>query len=213
MANDSAAYRIDGQTLLDHVVPAKEFLSLRLMRRQTLRIIDIEGQQVMNLVFLAADDPEEALSSVWTKVINKTWKITKGHTLYSFRGNQMATITEDMVGLNHAGGTFCSEQANRLLYGVPFTRNCNDNIAHAFAKFGIDRRRIPETSHFSAFMNVSYDPDGTHEIRPPISKAGDYIDFETQMDLLVGLSCCPQERNPCNNYKAKPMKVIVYEKR
>ena len=32
------------------------------------------------------------------------------------------------------------------------------------------------------------------------------------MEVLVGLSCCPQELNACNNFKAKPMRVMVYEK-
>jgi uncharacterized protein YcgI (DUF1989 family) len=31
------------------------------------------------------------------------------------------------------------------------------------------------------------------------------------MNLLVGMSCCPQEKNPCNNFKAKPPKFILFE--
>jgi uncharacterized protein YcgI (DUF1989 family) len=37
------------------------------------------------------------------------------------------------------------------------------------------------------------------------------MDLEAQMDVLLALSVCPQERNACNNFKAKPMRVIVYE--
>jgi uncharacterized protein YcgI (DUF1989 family) len=61
-------------------------------------------------------------------------------------------------------------------------------------------------------MHVAYDPDGAFEIRAPISKPGDSIDLEAQMDALVGMSCCPQERNPCNAFNPTPMKVIVYQK-
>jgi uncharacterized protein YcgI (DUF1989 family) len=31
------------------------------------------------------------------------------------------------------------------------------------------------------------------------------------MDLVIGISNCPQERNPCNGFKPTAMGVIVYE--
>ena len=45
----------------------------------------------------------------------------------------------------------------------------------------------------------------------PTSVAGDFYDLRAEMDLLVGLSNCPQERNPCNGFNPTPMGVIVYE--
>jgi uncharacterized protein YcgI (DUF1989 family) len=38
------------------------------------------------------------------------------------------------------------------------------------------------------------------------------MDLEAQMDVTLALSVCPQERNPCNNFRAKPMRVIVYQR-
>ena len=32
-----------------------------------------------------------------------------------------------------------------------------------------------------------------------------------QMDLLIGLSNCPQERNPCNGFNPTPMGMIIYQ--
>jgi uncharacterized protein YcgI (DUF1989 family) len=31
------------------------------------------------------------------------------------------------------------------------------------------------------------------------------------MNLPIGLSNCPQERNPCNGFNPTPMGVILYE--
>ena len=33
-------------------------------------------------------------------------------------------------------------------------------------------------------------PDGSFEVLPPLSRAGDYIRFEAKMDLVVGLTAC-----------------------
>jgi uncharacterized protein YcgI (DUF1989 family) len=60
-------------------------------------------------------------------------------------------------------------------------------------------------------MNVQVDQKGSMEIKEPTSVAGDFYDLRAEMDLLVGLSNCPQERNPCNGFNPTPMGVIIYE--
>jgi uncharacterized protein YcgI (DUF1989 family) len=45
----------------------------------------------------------------------------------------------------------------------------------------------------------------------PVSRAGDYVEFRAEMDLIVGLSNCPLDvMNPCNGYKCTPVKIEVY---
>ena len=61
------------------------------------------------------------------------------------------------------------------------------------------------------FMNVPVSPEGRTAIQEPHSKPGDYIDLRANIDLLVAISNCPQERNPCNGWNPTPMGVIVYE--
>ncbi len=58
---------------------------------------------------------------------------------------------------------------------------------------------------------MSYDPDGTFEIRPTPTQPGDYADLRAEMDVLAGISNCPQENNPGTGYNPTPMKIIVYE--
>jgi uncharacterized protein YcgI (DUF1989 family) len=114
--------------------------------------------------------------------------------------------------LNYTGGGYCTEQGNFLRYGIRGTRNCGDNLERALAPYGIRRRDMDEGCNFNIFMNVAYEPDGTFEIRLPVCKAGDSMDLEAQTDVLVGMSNCPQERNPCNGFNPTPMKIIVYER-
>ena len=203
---------VPGKAIRDHTIPRQEYLGLRLARGQVVRVIDIEGEQVMDTVTLNASDPSEHSSMPWSNFLNKTWRLKKGHTIYSIRCNPMLGIVEDTVGENYSGGGFCTADSNFTRYGVPHTRNCGDNLANALAKFGISRHYCAESGEFALFMNVGFDSDGTCEIRAPSSKAGDFVDLQALMDVTLALSCCPQERNPCNNFRAKPMRVIVYER-
>ncbi len=60
-------------------------------------------------------------------------------------------------------------------------------------------------------MNVPVREDGTTTIEEPVDKAGDYIDLRADMDVLAAMSNCPQVLNPCNSWKLKPLKVMLYE--
>lgn len=52
-------------------------------------------------------------------------------------------------------------------------------------------------------MNVEVDPDGALTIRPPRSKAGDYLELRAEIDLVIGLTACSAEMS--NNYRLKPI--------
>jgi uncharacterized protein YcgI (DUF1989 family) len=59
-------------------------------------------------------------------------------------------------------------------------------------------------------MNVPVQPDGRMAIVEPISKHGDAVDLRAETDLIVAISNCPQERNPCNAFKPTSLRVTVY---
>lgn len=120
----------------------------------------------------------------------------------------MFTIVRDTVGRNYPGGAMCSEQLNRARYGIPGTLNCRENLADALRPWRIDEYDIPGC--FSPFMNVIHDPDGRAAIEEPTSGPGDHIDLRAEMDLLVAISACPQERNPCNGRNPTPLDIVVF---
>ena len=79
----------------------------------------------------------------------------------------------------------------------------------ALKGWGFTARQIPNA--FVPFMRVEVEADGTMEIKEPTSKPGDYYDLRAEMDLVIGISNCPQERNPCNGFNPTPIGVIIYE--
>lgn len=191
----------------DEIIPAKGFLGLALELGQVLRIIDVEGKQVPDLVCFNSHDTSERLSCNTSRLIERRWLLTTGHTLYSDEGNAMLAIVDDTVGIHHASGGCCSEPANRRRYGVAATPNCLDNLTLAAAPIGAGKKDIPGA--FCPFMRVISHDDGSYEIKEPTSRAGDYIDLRAEMDLFVAISNCPQDQNPCNGFNPTALRVIV----
>ena len=63
----------------------------------------------------------------------------------------------------------------------------------------------------NVFMNCPIGGDGNWSIQAPKSKAGDYIDFRAEMDVIAAFSNCPQVHNACNAFRLKPLKAVIYE--
>jgi uncharacterized protein YcgI (DUF1989 family) len=200
---------VPGRIVREQVIAAREHAAVTMSRGQVLRIVEVEDQQVADLVCFNLHHLKEALSCGNTKSVYKTYKLTTGHALLSNDCNRMLTIVADTVGAHYVGASFCSEEMNFVRFGVRGTRNCRDNLATAVEPWGISKYDL--SGAFDPFMNVPHYPDGRVETEAPLSKAGDYLDLRAEMDLLVALSACPQERNPCNAGRAKPIGFIVYE--
>lgn len=176
---------------------------------QRLRVIDPQGEQVADLIAFNRDDTQEYLSSGRTLDYASRLFLTTGDLLYSNRSRPMFRIGEDRVRRHDFLLTPCSADTFRILYGHDHPhRGCHGNLAEALAPFGIAPDRIPVT--FNVFMNVDVNGEtGALAVRPPRSKAGDYVDFVAQMDLIVGLTACAAEQS--NNYRFKPIDYEVFD--
>jgi uncharacterized protein YcgI (DUF1989 family) len=179
--------------------------AFRLERGQTLRIIDLEGEQVADLVAFSPDGVEW-LSSGRSIDYAGTLAFTRGHVLYSNRSNPMLTIVDDLVGKHDFLFAPCSPEMFERIYG--FDRghpSCFGNLTGALAEYGIGPDQVPTT--FNVFMNVDLSPDGRVVVQPPISQAGDFFEVRAEMDLIVGLTACSAEQS--NNWRFKPIGYVI----
>lgn len=169
---------------------------------QVLRVIDLEGEQVADLIAFNAADKSEWLSSGRSIDYANRIYLTKGDLLYSNRSRPMLSIIDDDVGRHDFLLTPCSPETFQIIYknDTPHP-SCFGNLAQHLAPFGIAPDAIPTT--FNIFMNVEVDPTGVLKILPPRSKAGDSIVLRAEMDLIVGLTACAAEMS--NNYSFKPI--------
>jgi len=176
---------------------------------QRLRVIDPRGEQVADLIAFNRDDTQEYLSSGRTLDYTSRLFLTTGDLLYSNRSRPMFRIGEDRVRRHDFLLTPCSADTFRILYGHDHPhRGCHGNLAEVLAPYGIAPDQIPVT--FNVFMNVDVNGEtGEIAVRPPRSKAGDYVDFVAQMDLIVGLTACSAEQS--NNYRFKPIDYEVFD--
>ena len=179
--------------------------AFELKNGQTLRVIDIQGEQVADLTAFARADTSEWLSSGRSIDYANTIYLTKGHTLYSNRSRPMFTIMDDDVGRHDFLLTPCSRETFEIIYkNTDYHPSCFENLWRNLREFGVAPDMIPTT--LNIFMNVQVGKDGTLKILPPLSKAGDAILLRAEMDLIVGLTACSAEMS--NNGSFKP---IAYE--
>lgn len=185
-------------------------IGLTIKKDQLLKIIDPQGEQVSDLTAFALEDKAEWLSSGRTIDYANTIYLTTGNLLYSNRSRPMLSIIEDTVGRHDFLLTPCSPETFQIIYdNHEYHPSCFENLYTNLAEFGITPDMIPTT--LNVFMNVIVQPNGELKIDPPPSKAGDYIIFRAEMDLIVGITACSAEMS--NNYSFKPIDVEIYEQK
>ena len=180
--------------------------AFEMKRGSVLRITDPTGEQVSDLVAFSRENPKKWLSSGRSIDYANTIYLTTGHVLYSNDSEPMFTILEDKVGRHDFLLTPCSQDTFKIIYknDAPHP-SCFENLWRNLEAFGIAPSQIPTT--FNVFMNVVVAPSGELTIGPPRSKAGDYVEFRAEMDLIVGVTACSAEMS--NNYSFKPIDVEV----
>ncbi|GGB74783.1 hypothetical protein GCM10007424_13430 [Flavobacterium suaedae] len=192
-----------------NIINPRSGTSFILKKGQKLKITDIEGEQVADLMCYNLNDKKEYLSSGRTIDYAETIFLTKGHPFYSNRSNVMFNIVEDTVGRHDFLLTPCSSDTFRIIYGHKNPhQGCFGNLCNAFKEYGITPDDIPTT--FNVFMHVTVNGEtGRVDVLPPTSKAEDYIMIEAEMDLIVGLTACSAEMS--NNYSFKPIGYEIIE--
>jgi uncharacterized protein len=197
---------------IDAVVPAGEAWLHRIARGQTLRIVDLEGNQAVDTLFYNANDTEERYSASDTIRLQGALYLTTGSVLRSQKGNALLTITADTCGRHDTLGGACSAESNTVRYGqhTKHMHNCRDSFLLAISKadLGLEKRDL--TNNINFFMNVPVTPDGKLTFEDGISAGGKHVEMRAEMDVLCLISNCPQLNNPCNAYNPTPIRVLVW---
>lgn len=179
---------------------------------QTLRILDLEGNQAVDTLFFNLHDREERFDPQRTLRRQKSLYITTGTVLYSNRGNRMASVVADTCGRHDTLGGACAQESNSVRYalGKRYMHSCRDNFLRACAHdTRLGKRELGANVNF--FMNVPVTPEGGLSFEDGISAANKYVELQAEMDLLVLVSNCPQLNNPCNAYDPTPAELLIWD--
>lgn len=195
-------------------VLAGDYWMQPLLKNQTLRIVDLHGNQAADTLFYSVADPVERYSAIDTIREQKNVYLTAGTTLLTNMGNPMLTITADTCGRHDTLGGACATESNTVRYALDkkTMHACRDSWMLAVAEnehFGISKRDITHNINF--FMNVPVTEQGGLTFADGISEAGKYVEMQAQMDVIVLISNCPQLNNPCNAYNPTPIGLYIWD--
>lgn len=228
-----------GTAVYDHVLPAGEGWLHPIQAGQTLRIVDLEGNQAVDTLFYNAHDFTERYSATETLKQQGAIYLTAGSKLMSSHGREMLTITADTCGRHDTLGGACSAESNAVRYALDKQpmHSCRDTFLKCLWQYdgGLsrERRSAPSvldplggqaglgpargaltkrdiTCNINFFMNVPVTPVGGLEFADGVSAPGKYVEMRAAMDVLCLISNCPQLNNPCNAYNPTPVRLLIW---
>jgi uncharacterized protein len=170
-----------------------------------LRVTDVAGQQVGDLVIFRADDVTERFSQANTRKLENTLCLREGCRLWSTKCTVLARIERDTVNRHDILSSACSPYDYPIRFGIAEHPSCLENLRTALKPFGIGEELIPDP--FNVFMRQELAPDGTLSVEPPLSGPGDHIDLRMATDCIVAISACPQDQNPCNGWQITDLRL------
>jgi len=209
MSADPHLSGLAGTVIHDEIVPARAPWLHSVAAGQTLRIVDLEGNQAVDFMIYAAADDAERYSAQDTVAAQGNLFLRTGAVLLSNEGRPMMTITATSVEYHDTIGGACSCESNTLRYGhhTKSQHACVENFLEANLSAGRGKRDI--VSNINFFMNVPVEADGALGIVDGISAPGLFVDLRAEMDLVVAVSNCPQVNNPCNAFSPTAVRMIV----
>ncbi len=200
--------------IVRETVLAGDYWIHTLRQNQTLRILDLEGNQAADTLFFNLANTGERYSATDTLREQSNVYLSSGSTLLSNHQNPMLDIVADTCGRHDTLGGACSSESNTVRYALEkkCMHSCRDSWMRAITEqphFNLSKRDISHNINF--FMNVPITPDGKLSFEDGISGAGKYVELKALMDVIVLVSNCPQLNNPCNGYNPTPIEMLVWD--
>ena len=194
-------------------INAGDYYILTIKAGETIRIIDLEGNQAADTLFYNAQDPSERYSACDTIREQAALYLTTGSMLRTNLNRDLLEIVADTCGRHDTVGGACSTESNTVRYDLEkrCMHACRDSWMLAIAEheeYGLAKEDIGHNINF--FMNVPVTADGQLQFADGLSAPGKYVELAAKMDTIVLISNCPQLNNPCNAYKPTPIEVAIW---
>ncbi len=189
--------------------------SIRMRRGTTLKLIDVEGGANVGVLFYNPENLLERYNAPDTLKCQHTFKLTKGHCLYSDMGRIFCSITEDSLGWHD---TVCGNSNQKMVdekWGDKnyqrdrnlWLQNGNNAFLVEAGKYGLGKKDLAANVNF--FSTVKPNAEGTLAYVENASKAGDYVELRFEMDTVVLFHTCPHPMNPAMPYPFKPVEYQI----
>lgn len=203
---------IDGGTYETALEGGKHW-SFTIRAGMQLRLVDVDGGANVGMLFYNPRNPLERYNAPDTLKCQHTFKLTRGHCVYSDMGRIFCSIVGDSVGWHD---TVCGTTTRRLVaerwgersyqdFRNGWTQNGHDAFLVEGGKFGLGRRDL--VANVNWFSKASAADDGTLIFDPGNSIAGAFVDLRFEMDSLVLLHTCAHPLNRTPQYPRQPVSL------
>lgn len=172
-------------------LPGGEGIALSLEPDECVRVINVEGSQVVDMWAFRRPELTVHLSTEHTRSCLENLCPGPGDWFYSnLRAPLVQLIEDSSPGVHDLLLSACDQERYRLLGHSGWHANCAENFHQAVQTVGTVAR-LP--SPVNLFENVAIGENGGLEIRPPPARPGDYVTLRSPFPILLVLSACPMD--------------------
>jgi len=187
--------------------------SLTVRRGTLLRMTDIDGGANVGMLFYNPQNTLERYNAPDTLKCQHTFKLTRGHCLYSDMGRIFCSIVADESGWHD---TVCGNSTRQLVssrwghksyqsHRNDWTQNGHDAFLVEAGKYGLGRRDL--AANVNWFSKVDAAVDGALTFDAAHARAGASVDLRFDMDTLVLMHTCPHPLNPAPEYPSRAVSI------
>jgi hypothetical protein len=202
-------------SLYSDTLPGGKHWSLTMRRGTLLRLTDVEGGANVGMLFYNPANPFERYNAPDTLKCQHTFKLTRGHCLYSDMGRIFCSIVRDTAGWHETVCGATTKQAvarkwgaaNYQTYRNDWQQNGHDSFLVEAAKYGLSRRDL--AANVNWFSKVAIDGTGRLVFDAAAAKPGAEVDLRFEMDTLVLMHTCPHPLDPALQYPRKPVRFEI----
>lgn len=203
------------ELLYKDTLPGGKHWSMRMRRGTSLKLVDLEGGANVGMLFYNPENTLERYNAPDTLKCQHTFKLTKGHCLYSDMGRIFCSIVEDDCGWHDT----VSGNSNRKLVDDKWGKkdyqgernnwkqNGYDSFLVEAGKYGLGKRDL--AANLNLFSKISTDEDGNLQYDTEAHTAGNSVTLRFEMDTIVLMHTCPHPLNPAEAYPSLPVEYQI----
>lgn len=192
--------------LYKDTMPSGKHWSMKMRRGTSLRLIDKTGNANVGMLFYNPENLLERYNAPDTLKCQHTFKLTKGHCLYSDMGRIFCAITDDSFGWHDTVCGNSNASMSEKKWGPRdyqnhrnnWKQNGNDAFLVEATKYGLSKQDL--AANLNLFSKVEPNDDGALTYSASQSKVGDFIDLRFEMDTIVLFHTCPHPLNDSAQY-------------
>ena len=188
-------------------------ISYEVKKGDYIQVIDLYGRQCSDLNVFDSEalqkGKEYSIDPTATRSLVGNSYPMPGLASKFFDRNQdpLVEVMQDSIGRHDTFGTACTLKSyeDQGYFGHV---NCSDNFNFALDSYGIEKRKAWQAVNL--FWNTGIDTSNVFTSDMPWSRAGDYVLFQAQKDLVCVSSGCPDNISPANDWNPTDIFVRIY---